>query len=97
MPKGQTLQWASGSYTGTGSAVNVDLGFKPILLLIFNVTDGDVLFCTFDGLSAGAGLKIDTATAALATNGLTLRNNGFTAGSDCSESAKSFRYLAIQG
>lgn len=89
----------AGSYTGTGSAVSVTLGFKPIAVIAFNATDGDVLWLHFDGMTAAHALQItnhDTAQlSALSSNGITLSARGFTAGTTLSESAKVIRYLAI--
>lgn len=96
MPKSQVLQVASGSYTGTGSAVNVIVGFKPRRVEIFNNTDGDDLFIHFEGMSAGDAIKSSAAISKVTTNGISLRNNGFTAGSDVSESAKSFLWFAFE-
>ncbi len=96
MPKSQGLQIASGSYTGTGSAVEVKLGFKPRRVEIFNNTDGDDLFIHFEGMSAGDAIKSAAAISKVTTNGISLRNYGFTAGSDCSESAKVMLWFAFE-
>jgi hypothetical protein len=91
-----------GTYTGTGAAVNVVLGFKPDFVLIANVTDGDILGAAFRGISP-AGSAIDIAAAAItnAADALTLTyegttGEGFTVGTDYSESAKVYGYLAVR-
>ena len=96
MPKSPAKQIASGSFTGTGAAVEVKLGFKPRRVEIFNNTDGDDLFINFEGMSAGDAIKIAAAVSKVTTNGISLRNYGFTAGSDCSESGKSMLWLAYE-
>lgn len=91
-----------GTYTGTGSAVNVVLGFKPDFVLVANITDGDIISTAFRGLTAaGASVDIAAAVAANADNALTLTyegttGEGFTAGTDLSESAKVYGYLAVR-
>lgn len=96
MPKGPALQIASGSYTGTGSAVEVILGFKPRRVEIFNNTDGDDLFIHFEGMTDGHAIQSAAAISKLTSNGISLRNNGFTAGSSCSESGDTFLWFAFE-
>lgn len=91
-----------GTYTGTGAAVNVVLGFKPDFVLVANVTDGDILATAWRGLTAaGAGIDVAAAVAANADNDLTLTyegtsGEGFTAGTDISENGKVYGYLAVR-
>lgn len=89
----------SSTYTGTTSAVTVTLGYKPICVIIYNETDGDVMWIHMNGMAAAKALQFlnhDTAQLSiLATNGITLTNTGFTAGTSLSESAKVFRYIAF--
>jgi hypothetical protein len=92
------FQCESGTYTGTGAVQTITLGFKPKLVLAFNVTDGDTLVGTTDTLADGTGFSIVAATAAL-TNGFTLSDSGFSLGTSAvaNESAKVYHYLAIGG
>lgn len=83
------------TYTGTGSAVSVTLGFKPVCVIVWNETDGDDFFMHIDGMTAANAIRIGAAVAALTSNGITLSSTGFTAGTSVSESAKVFRYLAF--
>jgi hypothetical protein len=91
-----------GTYTGTGAAINVVLGFKPDFLLVFNATDGDIVGIAGRGITAaGAGIDIGAAAAANAADAFTLTyegatGEGFTAGTDYSESGKVYGYLAIR-
>lgn len=89
---------ARGTYTGTGAAVNVVLGFKPGFVFIYNFTDGDVTFQWSDTMAEGTAVQTDTAVAKLASNGISLLDGstgaGFIAGSSVSESAKVFHYVA---
>jgi len=95
MGKQVLSQSESGSFVGTGSAVNVSLGFKPRLIVIYNETDGDVCWIGFDGMADGKCLQIDTAVSFLSSNGLTLKAGGFTAGTSLSESGDTMRFIAF--
>jgi hypothetical protein len=89
-----------GTYTGTGAALNVVLGFVPDFLFIVNVTDGDLVGMWFDGMAAGTGVDIAAAVASNAADGVTRLvgddGEGFTVGTDYSESAKVYRYFAAR-
>ncbi len=91
-----------GTYTGTGAAQTIVLGFKPDFLLVTNVTDGDIIHTAFRGLhAAGASTDIGAAAVANPDNALTLTTEattgeGFTVGTDASESGKVYGYLAIR-
>jgi hypothetical protein len=92
-----------GSYTGTGAAVSVVLGFKPDFLQVFNVTDGDIAGVAFRGLgAAGASIDIGAAVAPNAADGISSMSyegttgEGFTVGTDLSESGKVYGYVAIR-
>lgn len=84
----------TGTYTGTGAAVMVTLGFKPKAIQIFNVTDGDAAWFWTDTMAADTAIASAAAVASLASNGVTVSDNGFTAGTGLSESAKVFHYAA---
>lgn len=97
-----------GSYTGTGAAVNVELGFTPAYVKIWNATDGDEIYEWFSGMTAGHALKSANHASAqfsrITANGVTAyagtdttgseAAEGFTAGTAISESAKTFRWIA---
>ena len=89
----------SSTYTGTAAAVTVTLGYKPICVIIYNETDGDIMWIHMNGLADAKALQIKndgtTQMSILATNGVTLTDTGFIAGTSLSESAKVFRYLAF--
>lgn len=88
---------AAGTYTGTGAAQSITIGFQPSLVLIYNETDGDSLHVKLEGQADGVGLAIGAATAAVASQGVTLSARGFSVGTDASvsEIGKTFRYLAL--
>jgi hypothetical protein len=88
-------EFAIGTYTGTTAAVSVTLGFKPVCVIVFNETDGDKMWLHIQGQAAGSAYTIDTEVALEVTNSVTLSTTGFTAGTDMSESAKVFRYIAF--
>lgn len=101
-----------GSYTGTGAAVNVSLGFVPDHLEIYNGTDGDDRWEWFNGMTAAHALYqrsvTDNATSGnpgmsrITANGITAyagsssASPGFTAGTALSESGKTFYYKATR-
>lgn len=87
-------EFANSTYAGTGAAVTVTLGFKPEFVMIWNVTDGDTLWFHVNGMTDATSIKVDTAVAA-GTNGVTLSSSGFSVGTDISENAKTFRYIAF--
>lgn len=94
---GSLAQVKAGTYTGTGAAQTITLGYEPKGLIIINVTDGDSVFFHIDGMSDGTGVAVGAAAAAVASQGVTLTSRGFTLGTDSNvnESAKVFRYLAF--
>lgn len=96
-----------GSYTGTGAAVNVELGFDPSYIRIWNETDGDIVWEFYRGMTAGHALQITngdtTQLSKITSNGISpyagargTASMGFTAGTALSESAKTFRYVAFR-
>lgn len=96
-----------GSYTGTGAAINIELGFIPDHLEIYNATDGDASWRWFAGMAAGNALALANHASAqqslITSNGVTAYapanyagKQGFTVGSAISESAKVFRYVATR-
>lgn len=107
-----TDQVTIGSFTGTGAAVNVELGFVPDYIRIINVTDGDNIWEWFKGMTNGHAIftraVVDNATtgnssvASITSNGVSAYEGsssvgkGFTAGSAISESGKTFRYVAMR-
>ena len=94
---------AVGSYTGTGAAINVAIGFTPAYVKVWNDTDRDEYWEWCTGMAAGTAIATSTAVATLASNGITAyagasgtTSAGFTAGSSLSESGKTFRYVAFR-
>jgi hypothetical protein len=91
-----------GTYEGTGAAINIVIGFKPDFVLVANTEDGDIIGTAWRGLTAaGAGIDIAAAVAANAADALTLTleattGEGFTVGTDYSESGKTYGYLALR-
>lgn len=93
--------FAAGSYTGTGSAITLELGFIPDYATFANITDGDTIEVWFDGMDAATGLTVTTAVVTNAAGSVTRLTGvaattaaGLTLGTDLSESAKVFRYAA---
>lgn len=97
---------AVGTYTGTGAAINVILGFKPDFLIVTNYTDGDIIGTWNRAVNAaGTSTDIGAAAATNADNGFTAyplattaspAGEGFTAGTDFSESGKVYGYFAAR-
>lgn len=92
----------TGTVTGTGAAINVELGWEPDYVRIVNITDADQIDEWFKGMAAGTSIQTNAAVATRATNGITTFAGsstvgaGFTIGSDISESAKVLYYLAAR-
>lgn len=87
----------SGTYTGTGAAQTITLGYRPKAVLVFNVTDGDTLGGVIDVMDDGTGFSVVLAAAAISSQGFTLTSRGFSLGTSAvvNESAKVFAYVAI--
>ncbi len=101
-----------GSYTGTGAAINLSLGFVPDHIEVFNVTDGDDRWEWFAGMTAGhalyqrsvtdnaatgnAGMSRITANGITAYPGSGTASPGITVGTALSESGKTFYYKAVR-
>lgn len=93
-----------GSYTGTGAALNIELGFVPDHVVIVNETDGDTRHEWFSGMTDGHALQsaASGANTKITSNGISaLTGNastreGFTAGTAVSEDTKTFRYVATR-
>ncbi len=92
-------QFKTGSYEGTGAAVSIECGFKPICVIVYNEEDGDVMWLHLQGAADASALQItnhaDTQLSFITSNGITLSVNGFSAGTTLSESGKTLRYLAF--
>jgi hypothetical protein len=79
---------ATGSVTGTGSALNViKLGFRPRMVKIFNAAAGGLCSLEWnDAMPEAGGFKsaphADTQFSFLTTTGITPLANGFTIGAD---------------
>jgi hypothetical protein len=91
-----------GTYTGTGAAINIELGFVPDYFRTINVTDGNAGIAWFSGMAAGTGITEGAALASLASNGITAFEGteattgaGVTVGTAGSVNTKVYRYVAI--
>lgn len=92
-----------GTYTGTGAAINIELGFVPSYFRTINITDGDAGITWFAGMAAGTGITEGAALATLASNGITVypgtradKSAGVTVGTSGSTNEKVFRYVAMR-
>ena len=97
-----TGQMAYGSVEGTGSAIEVDLGFQPKVVLLRNI-DGNATLDWVESMGDDKGQKIVTSGAD-ATNisfiesgGVTQNSNGFTIGTDAdvNASGETIVYVAL--
>lgn len=92
-----------GTYAGTGAAVTVEnsIGFRPKYLKVWNETDGDECWEYFDGMTAAYAFRtVDSGSGTtdlskITSNGCTLTNRGFIAGTTLSENAKTYRFVAF--
>lgn len=92
-----------GTYTGSGAAQNISIGFIPDYVRIINIT-APAEDSWFTGMTAGTSVTT-TGTAAIraAPNGITafagtagLAGQGFTVGIGLSTNASVYRYFAAQ-
>jgi len=100
-------EYAGGKVTGTGAAINIEIGWIPAFVIVMNETDGDRVDMWQRGMAAGTSIAITTAAATQASNGITAysgsdtpgseKREGFTIGSTISESAKVLRWSAWRG
>lgn len=92
-----------GTYTGTGAAVNVSVGFVPDFVQIVNIT-APAVDEWFSGMTAGTSVTITGAAAIRAAPGgvtaflgtAATAGQGFTVGAALSTNASVYRYVAIQ-
>lgn len=83
------MQQKTGTVVGTGAAINVQLGFKPSEVQVFNDTAGDNLYyldsmadgSAYKRIAAGTGTKI-TANGISQYAGNSANARGFTIGTD---------------
>lgn len=88
-----------GSYTGTGSAINIICGWVPDRVEIWNYTDGNLMGVWFLGMPDGSAIDIAAAVGSNASGAVSKLDSaalgaGFTAGTDYSTSAKVYYYKA---
>lgn len=91
-----------GSYTGTGAAQDIELGFAPEVVQIFNATDFNLIGVWFTGMSDGTAIDIAAAVAPNTADGISAyagvsgaTGEGFTVGTDFSVSGKTYRFVAL--
>jgi hypothetical protein len=94
-----------GSYTGTGAALNVSVGFVPDYVRIVDAT-GLAVDEWFNGMTAGTSYSTATAgtqSVRAAPGGVTAfagtaatAGQGFTVGTALSTAARVYRYVAVQ-
>lgn len=92
----------AGTYTGTGAAITLEIGFIPEFVIITNITDGDTVSLWYDGMAADTNVDIILASATNAADGITrytgtvgANSTGLTLGTDLSESTDVYRYVAF--
>lgn len=87
---------ATGSFTGAGAEVDIELGFNPRFIKLYNVTDATTYeFC--EGMPSGATFKTVTGGAQTAdTNSIIVPDvNGFTVAAAGAVSAKDIVWVAM--
>lgn len=104
-------QFKIGTYAGTGSTVDVSLGFVPDMVVALNYTDRDEVHISHVGSLGSTGTTVrignggSTAATSLIsgiTSGIAALNNtttgvrGFMAMANSSESGKTYAYLALR-
>lgn len=75
---------------GTPSATNINVGFVPSFVMVWNVTDKDAVTIWSTAMADGTGITWGTAAAAVSSGGITPvaqtdgTNHGFQVGTDAS-------------
>ncbi len=68
-------QIRAGSFTGTGAAFHLEVGFIPTALLLYNITDGNICQTWFDGMTAANSFQganhASTQFSVITANGIT--------------------------
>lgn len=72
----------AGSFTGTGSSQDIQVGYKPKMVRLFNASDPALAFHTDSMPALSFFSQEDSATAYTTSQGVTLTNSGFTVGTD---------------
>jgi hypothetical protein len=93
---------AIGNFTGDGTAANVELGFRPRIVKVINLTDR-IVWEWHDGMAAthclkavAAGTQTDDVTSAIvAKGGAGADFRGFTLSADANVSAKAIHFYAM--
>ncbi len=91
-----TPQVVTGTYAGTTAAQTITFGFSPSFFLVYNQTDGDVVFMWHKSLTT-AGVSIDTE-AATETVTITATDHGINLPTNAvvNENGKTYVFLAIR-
>ena len=98
-----SARFKSGTYTGTGSSINVEVGFQPDALVIINYTDGSPIVFWDSQMSAATSVDVAAAAASNAAGSISTFAGtagttaaGFATGADNSTSAKVYLYWAFK-
>lgn len=84
----------SGTYAGTTAAQTITVGFRPSWFILYNQTDGDVVFIWHNSLTT-SGVSIDTE-AATETVTITQTDHGFSLPTNAvvNENGKTYVFIA---
>lgn len=87
---------ATGSFTSDNTITEVNVGFTPRIVKVFNETDV-IVWEKFEGMGATICIKTVTAgtTTADATTAITIDTDGFTLTAAAVGSAKAISWVAI--
>jgi hypothetical protein len=88
---------AVGEHTGDGTLLTVTLGFRPMHVVLINITDV-IRFEKIDGMAANATLEIAPAADGVNTidtsGAIVITDTGFTVAAAVNISAKVFSWVA---
>lgn len=86
---------ATGSFTGAGAAIDVELGFSPRYIKLINITDA-ISQEHIEGMPAGSVLNTTAAGANTIDTGslILIEDNGFTVGAGAAINAKEYVWVA---
>lgn len=95
--------FATGVVTGTGAALNVQLGWMPDAVDVIDITNGNVIDHWTKDMPAGTGVTVGASVAPRASNGISQydgiedeASEGFTIGSAVSVAAAELVYKAYR-
>lgn len=94
----QTSVFASGTFEGTGAAVNVSIGWTPDYVKVFNIDAATPIFHEWTSdMAAGTSVDTSAAVANNADNGISAYAGSDTAGSEAGKGITFGTDISVNG